>query len=318
LFGFTVFLLITSLVCLIMVSIPALTFVMAIIWGAVLIIAGLYLEKGRVPIIFGINILLLYGTAGSGTVFFYLTFFGLAAFIMSFLVNAKEEYYKVQKWGIISAVVGVSFFLGFFYFGTGEVGISTMESQLKSYLTEAVNDQQAAGLLDFYEDQGISRIEIEESITTFATTLARHLPAFYYLQAILAGFFMLSLASYISIKCNREQLRKKPFEEEIMPWQLAWVVIIGLGLWLWGREQMSFIYYTGSNILVVLIPITVYYGFSIIIYKIRQQKPGRRKWIIIIMLILTIVFPLSAIIFSSLLGLFDSLLDYRKLRFSKP
>jgi len=314
--SFTIFLLATSLICFIMGILPSFTLLLAILWGTSLIIAGLYLKTGWMPILFGFNLLVLTLTAESSSVLFYLTFFGLAAFVMSFLVNLKEEFYQVQKWGIVSAVLGVSLFLGIIYYSTGDVGIAAMEDHLEIYITEAMDDEQTLGLLEFYEKQGISRNEIEKGFSDFAVTLSRHLPAFFYLQAILAVFFMLLLASYISIKHITKQLRKKPFEKEIMPWQVTWIAIIGLGLWLWDRDQMSFLYYAGSNILVILVPITLYYGTSIAVYKIKRQKTAR-KWILITIIILTVMLPLSVVILLSLLGLFDSLLDYRKVRLSE-
>ena len=110
---------------------------------------------------------------------------------------------------------------------------------------------------------------------------------------------------------------KRPYDQEVMPWQLVWVVIAGLSLWLIGREEMSLVYYTGSNLLVVLVPIAVYFGLATVIYKLKQRKTSTRNWIITFLVIITVIFPLSAIIFLAVVGLFDSLLDHRKLRVEK-
>jgi len=311
---FLIFALITSLAGYLMASIPQITFIVAIIWGAALIVSGRYLSRGLMLILYIINILLLYGVAGGSTLFFYLTFFGLSAFVMSFMVGFKKNYYKLQKWGFIAAALGVSIFLGSAYITSGGIGINEVETELNNLLEEAMQKYEDSNLLKVYEEQGISRAELEKRLADFSSTLARHLPAFYYLQAFSVVFFMLFLASYVSVKYKLKYLSKKPFDQEIMPWQLTWIFILGLILWLWDRENMSFMFYIGSNILTVLVPITIYFGLSIVTYKLKQQEEEKRKWLVTVLLVLTVIFPLVMLIFLSLLGLFDSLLDYRKLQ----
>lgn len=305
---FVFYLMVSSLAACLMAVIPQLTFIIAIAWGASLIMSSLYLERIQVLIIFGINVLLLYGIAGGSTVFFYLSFFGAAVLVMAVLSTAHCDYYRLQKWGLITAVIGVSLFMGLIYLNTGEIGMTEMEAQLGSYLQDTL---QESGFFDIYEERGISNAEIEERLLS---SIVRHLPAFYYLQAIMVVFFMLLLASFLSLKRSIQRLKKKPYVQEIMPWQLVWVVITGLGLWLWGKDQANTIYYIGSNILLVMAPITIYFGLATVVYKLGYKKAAGSKLIIVLIIILSIVFPLSALIFLGLIGLFDSLLDYRKLR----
>lgn len=310
---FALFALITSIACYFMVSMPSFTVVMAIIWGASLIVGGLYIAQRAMLVLYIINILLLYGLAGGSALFFYLTFFGLAAFVMSFMAGSQRDYYKLQRAGILIAVLGVSFFIGVVYFSSGGAGIAMMEDEVNNYLTGFMKEYEDSGMVEFYERQGITKAELEAKISDFGSTLAKHLPAFYYLQALFAVFFMLLSASYMSMKGSVKQMPKRPFDQEIMPWQFTWLVILGLALWLWGKEYVSPIIYVGSNILIVLVPITVYFGLSTAVFKLKRQKPGGRKWMITVLLVLAVVFPLSVILFLSLLGLFDSLFDYRKL-----
>jgi hypothetical protein len=130
----------------------------------------------------------------------------------------------------------------------------------------------------------------------------------------MAVFFMLFLASFRCQKRNLNRLIRKPFDQEIMPWQMAWAVILGLALWLWGRDQLSTIYYIGSNILLLTVPIGLYYGLAAVVYKIRQYKQRTRRIMVIVLAVLSLLFTASAIIFFTVIGLFDSLLDYRRLR----
>lgn len=95
---------------------------------------------------------------------------------------------------------------------------------------------------------------------------------------------------------------------------MAWVVIVGLVLWLWGRDQLSAIYYAGSNILLITVPIALYYGLAAVVYKVRRYQGRIRRVIAIVLVVLSLLFTASAIIFLTVIGLFDSLLDYRRLR----
>jgi len=80
---------------------------------------------------------------------------------------------------------------------------------------------------------------------------------------------------------------------------------------------MMNLYYFGSNILVIATPITLYYGVSGLTYLWRQATPRTRRWALISLIAICLLLPLAAIFFIGLLGLFDSLLDYRKLDYKK-
>jgi hypothetical protein len=314
---FIKYLLLTSLFSFLMASFPSLIILMAILWGSSLIMAAIYLDLKKLLAITGVSIVVLYAIAGVHIPFYHLAFFGLSAIVMSFLANMGKEYYQVQKWGINAAVIGVTLFTLIIYFTTGQIGIQEMEKQLNIYWQENQQQFEQSGLIELYEERGISREELEDSIQHMVKSLARHLPAFYYLQAILAAFFMLLLAATLCHKAGLERLIKRPFKCEIMPWQLAWVVIAGLALWLLGRAQMNSLYYTGSNILVVMLPISMYFGLATVVFKLKQQQPVHQKWGTIALIILSILFLPSAVIFFSVIGVFDALLDYRKLRLEK-
>jgi hypothetical protein len=296
---------------------PSLIILMAILWGGSLIMAGIYLDLKKLLAVTLLSIAILYAVAGVHIPFYHLAFFGLSAIVMSLLANIGKEYYHLQKWGVAAAIIGVTLFTLMIYFSTGQIGTQEMEKQLNIYLQENKQQFEQSGLIELYEERGISREQLEDSMQHMVKSFARHLPAFYYLQAILAAFFMLFLAAILCHKAGLERLKKRPFKYEIMPWQLAWVVIAGLALWLLGRAQMNSLYYIGSNILVIMLPISVYFGLAAVAFKLKEQKPVHQKWITIILIILSVLFLPSATVFFSVIGVFDALLDYRKLRLEK-
>lgn len=312
------FAIVSSLACLLMVIMPAFTLILAIGWGISLVIGGLYIKRSQLVIVWGINILLLYGLTGDGSLFFYLGFIGLPALVMGLMATRTDQgFYHLLRGGIVAAVVGVSLFMAFAYLNTGDVGMKQLESQMNVYVKESWPWYEDSGVLDFYEQQGISRVELKASLNKVIQGVTHYLPAFYYIEAIFMAAMALYLSSLISRKKNLERLRKKPYIEEIMPWQGAWVVIAGLALWLWGRDNNYTLYMAGANLLAVSLLITAFYGLAGFLYKVKSLKASTRKWTIAIFIFLTVIFPLSAIIFIAILGLFDSLLDYRKLRNKK-
>ncbi|NLB87622.1 MAG: DUF2232 domain-containing protein [Syntrophomonadaceae bacterium] len=308
------FLMVSTIICFLMSYISGLTVLFAILWGTCLIISSLYLDKPKLVLVFTVNLGTLYLLTEINSLFFYVSFFGLAALVMCLLIIKNKDYYYLQKWGLITAVAGVSVFLCVIFLSTGDIGIKELEEQLVAYTSEVIQVYEENGILEIYQQQGILKDDLEKSMYGLASSVAKHLPALYYLQAILAVFFMLLFASWVSLKRNLERLKKRPYIEEIMPWQLVWVVIAGLFLWLVGRNEMSLIFYAGSNILLIMAPIAVYFGLGALLFRIKQNSPNKGKRLTILLVVIAVLFPLSAIIFLGILGLFDALLDFRKLR----
>jgi hypothetical protein len=299
-----------------MSSSPTLAFVSGIVWGISLLLGGYLLNRKLIILIFGLNILLLYGLAGSSNLFFLLIF-GIPSFIMCLLLEDQKGYYELQKWGMLTAVLLTSLFLGTTYYYAGDVAITNIQTEFDQYISESVNLPDNSELLNFYEEQGISQEDIQNSIAVVARWKALFQPAQDIILAILAVYLVLTLSAYISRKKKMGILTRKPFREEKMPWQFAWVIIGALSLWLWGRDAMTSQYYIGLNLLVVAIPVTLYYGVADLTYQWSKTTSSNRRWMLSFLILFCLVFTLAAIIFIGLLGLFDSLLDYRKLDHKK-
>lgn len=327
--SFIFYALTTSILCFLLLAVPALTLIITIAWGLLVVMAGLHRKPvylWLMALLNGFSLMFYvalvhrdYGTAlvlqeGAAALMAFGCFFGLAIYTMGFLAAQGNGYYKIRAWGIAAVLVGVSIYLGWAYFVQGSIGIREMEAELNLRFDEAVNSYESTGMLDLYEKQGISKQELKATFKNLSHTVARHLPASYYLQGIVAVFFILITASFLSRRRKIDRLIRKPYLMEAMPWVLAWVVIAGLAFCLWGYDQKNVYYYIGSNILVVMAPITCYYGLAAVIYKLGQMNPNPRRWLMVVLIIFSAVFLPSAIIFLSLFGVFDSLLDFRRLR----
>lgn len=311
------YLLATTSLCLLMSQMPALTILLAIAWGVLIILAGIIMKPWALLMMAFVNGLALFWQTGWEGVFYYAAFYGIAAYGMALLVFRGGGYYQVRTWGIATVIVSMSLFLLVMYLYQGSIGINEMETGLNQAFGENLKAYESAGLLDLYAQQGISKQQLIATFQGVAHGLARHLPAIYYLQGIVAVFFMLLIASNLSLRRKLERLIRRPYKTEIMPWPLAWVVIAGLSFWLWGYGQKNSYYYLGSNILTVMVPLACYYGLAALTFKLGEMQTSTRRWVVTILIIVTAVFLPSAIIFLALSGLFDSLLDFRKLRMGR-
>lgn len=304
----------TSTFAVLMAVLPFFTVIAAVLWGSSLLIGALYLDRRGLSAVIIMNMIIVGSLAGLNNTTTMLCFFIIPAVVMSALAQNGSDYYRLQRWGVIAAVIGVSLLMGWLYYNSSDLGMKQIQQQMEAQVEETMKYYEDSGLMELYEEQGMSPQEVKQALASFMGVAIRHLPALYYLQAIMAVFFMLFLASFWGQKRNLNRLIRKPFDHEIMPWQMAWVVIVGLILWLWGRDQLSTIYYIGSNILLITVPIALYYGLAAAIYKIRQYQGRTRRIMVIVFVVLSLLFTASAIIFLTVIGLFDSLLDYRRLR----
>ncbi|MGI5912182.1 MAG: DUF2232 domain-containing protein [Syntrophomonadaceae bacterium] len=311
------YLLLTSALALLMIGFPLYTLIFAIFWGTSLIIAAIHLDLRKMLGIVLLNLALIYLMGGFGSLAYCLTFFAPAALTMSYLTSKCQDYYYIQKWGIIAAIVGVTFFICLIYANTGQIGIEEREKQLTEYINESMEQLGQSGILEYYQEMGIDKLQLEEDLKEIAGIVAKHLPSFYYLQTIMVAFFMLLIASIMCRRANIKRLIKRPYENEIMPWHLSWIVIAGLIFWLLGRSEENSLYYAGSNMLAIMAPICIYFGLSAVLFSLKKQRRGYRKWYILALITLSILFLPSALIFLCIVGVFDSLVDYRKIRLEK-
>ncbi|CFW99946.1 Protein of unknown function DUF2232, membrane [Syntrophomonas zehnderi OL-4] len=307
----------SSLACLAMAGLPALVFIGGIFWGISLVLGGYYLNRNKLILVFALNLVLIYMLSGAANLLYALVFYGIPSLLMAILLSMRKSYYEILGKGMLVMILSVGLFLGVTYLQLGEGGFDELQARIKSGMQESIDMSEKSGIFEFYENRGISRDEIETAFANLAETLLNYLPAFFYLQAILGVYLIILLSSLLARRRKLQVLDKHPFSEEIMPWQLAWVVIAGLACWLLGREQMQLLYYIGANILVIVVPVTVYYGLSYLVYQLQHMRPQYRGWLLALLIIVCLFFSVSAIIFIGLMGLFDSLLDYRKLRQKK-
>lgn len=309
--AFIQYLVMSSLACLAMIYMPSFIFILALIWGTILIMAGLNTNKGQMIIIIAVNLLLVWVISGNALQIYV----GLPAAAMAIGAATKRGYYDLLKMGLVTAVVACIFLASLFYLN-GDSGLKQLEPQIDHYVQESIELYEDTGIFERYAEQGLNRSEFESSMYKAVHVMVQHLPALYFLQAVVIMLLSLYLAFRLARNRGINQLQKRPFRCEQMPWQAAWLVIAGLGFWLAGSSG-SILRLIGSNLLTIMTPILAYFGLSVLAYKLNQVNYPRKRWLIALIIIIAAIFTLPAVIFLTLVGLFDALIDYRKLRIDK-
>lgn len=303
------YLALTLLIGLLTIKMPSLALLTALFWGTLLIMAGMYLQLNALLTLFIVNIIFIAAAGGIFNLVHLLIFYGLPAIIMGFLTFRQSDYKETRRWGMITLLVGVSIYLGVLYLsGQG----AELTRQANEIVMEASGYYEGEGWAQIYQGMGLTQQEIQAAMQNVVQNLLHHLPAIFYVQGLLAVFLMLGLASFFTRNQHAARLNKKPFVHELMSWELAWLVILGLALVLLGWNEHNRIFYIGTNILVVMAVISFYYGLASLVFRLKYEKGRGRTWIIFLMAVLALFFPLSALGFLCILGILDSLLDLRK------
>jgi hypothetical protein len=282
-----------------------------------LLLSALELPRTQVFLIFLLNMSIITWGMGLSAAYFYLAGFGLPVLVMCVFIAENKDYYTVRKGGLIAAAAGISLYLIIVYLLTGSIGIADFQDVLRNSVNESLEWYRSWGVLDNLSTNGISEETLRLQLDLMAQTLPQYLPSYYYLQSLATVFFTLLLANRISMNDAKKRLNKQPYFLDIMPWQLVWLVIIALALLLWGRNHQILAYLAGANTLVIMVPVAIYFGFCSLSWRLKSVKASTRKWLVALIVILSIFFIPSALTFLALIGLFDSLIDYRKLRSRK-
>ncbi|MDR1615928.1 MAG: YybS family protein [Syntrophomonadaceae bacterium] len=311
------FFLSTSLLCLVLIRIDVFSFVFVIIWGVLLLLSAFELPRTQVFLIFLLNMVLITWGMGLYAAYFYLAAFGLPVLTMCVLIVENKDYNTIRTCGMIAAVTGISLYLIITYALTGSIGITDLQAVLHNSVNETLEWYKNWGILDNLAANGLNEESLRFQFETMAQTLPQYLPSYYYLQSLFTAFFVLLLANRINLHNAEKYLTKQPYFLDIMPWQLVWLVIIALALLLGGRNHNTSVYLAGANVLAVMVPTAIYFGFCALSWRLRMLKASTKKWAVAVIVILSIFFIPSALTFLALIGLFDSLIDYRKLRSQK-
>lgn len=147
-----------------------------------------------------------------------------------------------------------------------------------------------------------------EILSAFRTLL----PAFFILTAMLMAACNYLFAVLILRRLRLPVRPLPPFRNWHLPWWLVWGVIIALGTLFFGnRWNHEALLMVAQNILYVFAPISLLAGISLLAFIYHQFGLGTGGKVLFWLLF--ILFSTFTVPFAAFLGVFDMVIDYRKI-----
>jgi hypothetical protein len=165
------------------------------------------------------------------------------------------------------------------------------------------------GLLTGLQDQGITEAELKIMLEQILSFYGMIIPGL----AAVSGMFEFGVIYYFFVRWIVYSKKGRiPFSRWRLPWYAVWGSIAALGCYLLGEEFSWFMLRGfGLNLLVVYMAVALVIGISVYFFFLQSPNvPRLVKWVLILGNIFYFIFSLISII---LLGLFDLVLNFRRL-----
>ncbi|NLO88750.1 MAG: DUF2232 domain-containing protein [Clostridia bacterium] len=242
--------------------------------------------------------------------FFPVLQFGSLGLISGLLLNKGKSSGRIIAAGMIVSMLVVGSIL-YFPILMGifqEEGMGAIYGKANAFL-EAWEE---AGLLEQFEKQGISRDELERSLRAAVVWTVSLLPSIIATYSAASSFCNFLGARAVLLRKGFEVPKFPPFREWRVPWYSSWVVISGLGLALLGDFiKVRSLFVMGLNLIILYMPLAFIIGLSVGVNFYGRIKSHFVKLIILFTAIIYLPFTLILLL---LLGVFDPLLNFRKLQ----
>jgi Predicted membrane protein (DUF2232). len=236
-----------------------------------------------------------------GTVLNQISFVPLAGLVG---IQGWQRRWSVQAtffWGaMVAAVLGSLPTLSFLTQGFDPKIVNDM-------INLAVQQYDASGLLTVMQQQGITEVQIRESLQQFIHFYSLIIPS---LSAIVAlseyGLVFYGVRRWFK---DEDQI---PFTRWRLPWYAVWGGILGIVFYLLGdRFSWPVVNGLGINLMIVFGTITFVLGVSVYLYILKSPSiPRVLKFTLIITSFIYFFFSVVSII---MFGLFDLVFNFRRL-----
>lgn len=289
------------------VIIPALVFVVGLIWTVPLAVlirkhtlwAGVTaLALGAVPLLF------MLGSKQAG---FILVQFAPLALLYG--VSLKNQFSSGKT--ILTGVI-LTFFstvAAFYFLFNWDLALVVREFQQQTQA--ALTAYKTMGYMENLEAQGLSEKVIMESMNAFVNTVLRLLPSGLILWSLVIALVNYLTARRIFAKLNYQTPSVPDFRAWHLPWYTIWGLIIGLLCLVFGGEGKGLILQViGGNLLFIYFYILMVLGVAVCAFFYDNIPfPSLMKIFIIILIVLTL--PQVGLMAFAIIGLVDMVIDIR-------
>ena len=302
---------ITALLALVGIYIPPLQFITNLVWTLPIII--LIIRNGTKVGVMATVVagLLVFLFSDPVKALLLLLQFGAVGIVFGVLFKNKASAGKTLFYGTIVSLISTVISFSFSFAVTG-IDIVQWKHDLEGSMGSVFEMYKQLGLMERLKASGVSEAEIKEMLKSYMEWFQLLLPAIVVVSSLFSAFINFVVARMVLRKLNFTVPELPPFRMWRLPWYWIWVFIAGLAVVLLGNyTEISLLTTIGKNILYIYFPLVVVIGASVLTFYFKSENVSPLfKGIAIFLMIIN--FPLALLIILSL-GLFDPLLDYRKL-----
>ncbi|WP_249872287.1 YybS family protein [Oceanobacillus saliphilus] len=204
--------------------------------------------------------------------------------------------YETWARGTLGFVVGLLFI---FVFSQVLFSVNWVQ-EFEVILTDSM--EMSASLMETLGVAGQSA-EFEELMQLQIQGLINLLPVGLALSALLLAFISQWISYKFINRLEKKELRFSPFRNLRFPTSIIWVYFFALFFSFFGLDSTSFFFIAVQNVLVLTGLILSLQGFSFIFFYAHHKKMS--KFIPILIVVLTILFPTFLLYFIRILGIID-------------
>lgn len=201
----------------------------------------------------------------------------------------------------LAAVLGTIPALSFMAQGLSSINVSDM-------INTTVQQYQTSGLLVMMQQQGITEEQIRDLLQQGIQLYSLILPSF----AALIAFIEFGFVFYFARTWFNKDQERISFTRWRLPWYAVWGAVLGIAFYLLGEQfSWSIFRVVGINLMVIYGALSAVLGTSVFVYLLKSPKiPLFFK---IALIITSIIYFFVSIVSLVMFGLFDLVLNFRRL-----
>ena len=179
---------------------------------------------------------------------------------------------------------------------------------VQELINAMMKQYQEAGQLAALQQQGLAEADVRRLLEEVVSFVALVFPGL----VALAGLTEYGVAYYLATRLSVGQAARVPFSRWRLPWYAVWGVILALLLYLAGDQlARPALRVLGINLMLVYGAIALVLGAAVYVYFLLSPRiPRLLKWGLILTNLLFVAFSVISVL---LFGLFDLVLNFRRL-----
>lgn len=300
---------ITAVFGIISLNIPLLSFFTDFLWGIPIVVVFIR-HDWRIG-------LMSLAVAGSLTLMFtepvraglLLLQLGPVAVVYGLMFRRKLPAGRILLTGVVVTVIAEAVVLGLFlYF---QRNVYHFGDEINRQAQEAIEFYKKAGLLEMYAKQGYDEAAVRQLIENTIKLTKLLLPGTFIIAAAIKAVLTYIVSARVLERLGFGRFRLPPFSEWSLPWYASWVVMVGILLTLGGDYfTIPVLAAIGKNIVFICFPIFFIIGLAVCVHFFRRGAlPG---WVKVLLAVIALINLSGAIIFVTIIGIFDPLISFRK------